>query len=288
MGLEYKTNRFVKIFGDPDHPILGNVVVVPPPPTPSFTPSSTPAVTPTPTPTATPPFNPGTLSGMIAWYDTNDSGTIALSGSKVTRISDKSGNNFHLEQSNASYQPTYSSDTIGTYIEFDGASTTRLSNTTISGYSSITATTKFMVFQKRSSYSNEEMLLEFADNYRLHYYWSNYGSSETFHGYDYPGPRWTGIFSDAKYPEYLNWVFMTKPTPYNFDGELNDTTYNSGPADNWGPVNLNRLSLGARANGGNPASFLCREVLLYDRELTTSEINQVESYLKTKWNYGAW
>ena len=287
MGLIHRNTTFTNLFGDPDRPIYGNEVVVATPlPTP--TPSSTPSPTPTPTPSPTPVFNPASISGIMAWYDTDDSSTISEVSNKVSRIIDKSGNLFHLEQNTDQYKPIYSSDTIGTYIEFEPTNNQRLSNNTISGYSSLTAITKFIVFEKASSYSNEEMIFQIASTGRIHYYWTNYGSSETLHGFDYPGPRWSGIFSYGAYPNYLNWSYMTKPLPYNFDGNLNDVPANTLVSDNWGPIDVDVFSMGARENGGNPTKAKIREVIFYDRELTTSEINQVEGYLKTKWRYSAW
>ena len=39
---------------------------------------------------------------------------------------------------------------------------------------------------------------------------------------------------------------------------------------------------------GTGTDIVFGELLIYDRLLNTSEISQVETYLKTKWNYSAW
>jgi len=306
VGLGYITELFSDTFyddGETSEVYDPDLDYPSPTPTPSITPTQTPTQTttptptptqtgtptPTPTPSSTPsiPFSPGDISGMIAWYDTSDSGTITESGGLVSQIDDKSGNGFNLTQATGSYQPTLISDSVGDGIQFDGTDD-RLSNNTITGFSSVTGMTKFFVFTKSGYTSVEEMLVEISSTDRLHYYGTNYGSSETFTFFDYPGPYVTGLLGWSKSPNFLNWTYMTKPTPYNYDGELNDVTYTSAVADNWGPTNIDQLSIGARTNGGNPSSFVLREVLLYEGEVSSSDINLVETYLKNKWNYSAW
>jgi hypothetical protein len=243
-----------------------------------------PSPTPTPTPTPTPPIP---MTNMIAWYDASDSSTITESGGQVSQLDDKSGNGFDLTQGTSSYQPLTFSDAVGSGIIFDGTDD-RISNTSITGFSSVTGITKFFVFTKSGYTSNEEMIFEISTGTRLDYYGTNYGSSEIFRFFDYPGPFITGLLSWSKAPNFLNWTYMTKPSPYNYDGELNDITYTSALADNWGPTNIDVLSAGARSNGGNPSSFVLREIILYEGELSGTDINTVETYLKNKWNYTSW
>ena len=262
-----------------------------PTPTPSVTPSYTPTNTPTPSSTPVTPFSPGSLSGLISWYDSDDVGTLTTgtTGSDVivSTIDDKSGNGFDLSNGVTTQQPIFSADSIGNMLVFDGSSD-RLYNNSITGYSAVTAFTKFFVFNKSSSVSNEEMMVEISTGSRMDYYFTNYGSSETFRFFDYPGPGITGLFSWDKYPNFLNWTYMTKPSPYNYDGELNDLTFTDSIADNFADVDLDVISIGARSNGGNPSNYQFREFFMYDRELSGTEINQVVTYLKNKWNYNIW
>ena len=310
VGLGYITELFSDVFYDDDEtsevydPELDYPSPTPTPTitasvTPTYTPTPTPSVTPsytptnTPTPSSTPvtPFSPGSLSGLISWYDSDDVGTLTTgtTGSDVivSTIDDKSGNGFDLSNGVTTQQPIFSADSIGNMLVFDGSSD-RLYNNSITGYSAVTAFTKFFVFNKSSSVSNEEMMVEISTGSRMDYYFTNYGSSETFRFFDYPGPGITGLFSWDKYPNFLNWTYMTKPSPYNYDGELNDLTFTDSIADNFADVDLDVISIGARSNGGNPSNYQFREFFMYDRELSGTEINQVVTYLKNKWNYNIW
>jgi hypothetical protein len=47
-------------------------------------------------------------SSLIAWYDAKDFGRLTIVGGKVSIFADKSGNGYHLGQSNSSRRPVYS------------------------------------------------------------------------------------------------------------------------------------------------------------------------------------
>ena len=288
-----------------------------PTPTPaaSLTPTPTPSATPfpTPTPSATPPEQFNILAenfdsittelsdnmvieaaptqiptdNMILWYDVSDTGTITESGGLVSQLNDKSANGFNLTQTTEIYKPVLSADSVGDYITFDGVDD-RLINTTMTGYGAITGITKFFVFSKLTTAANEEMIVQIGSTGRLHYYYQDYAGEEIFKAIDYPGPSFGGVLSWSKAPNYLNWVYLTKPSPYNYDSELNDLTWTSAAADNWGPVNFNQIGVGASTIGGNPCSFYLRELIIYEGELSNTYINLVENYLKNKWNYTLW
>jgi hypothetical protein len=62
--------------------------------------------------TITAGFDPTTIAGLQVWYDGNDASSVTLVSGKVSQWSDKSGNARHATQSNATYRPTYSSNSI--------------------------------------------------------------------------------------------------------------------------------------------------------------------------------
>lgn len=55
-------------------------------------------------------FVPTQLTGLAAWYDAKDAGTIHLSGSNVTQWDDKSGNTRNVVQGTGANQPTYTAN----------------------------------------------------------------------------------------------------------------------------------------------------------------------------------
>lgn len=51
-------------------------------------------------------FNPGSISGLVAWYDASDAASITASGGLVSQWNDKSGHGYHLTQATGVQQPT--------------------------------------------------------------------------------------------------------------------------------------------------------------------------------------
>lgn len=54
-------------------------------------------------------FSPSSLTGLYAWWDFADAGTVTLNGGNVSQIADKSGNGRALSQATAANQPAYTS-----------------------------------------------------------------------------------------------------------------------------------------------------------------------------------
>lgn len=57
-------------------------------------------------------WTPADLPNLYMWFDASDASTITLSGSDVTQINDKSGNNYHATQSTVSLAPEWGTATI--------------------------------------------------------------------------------------------------------------------------------------------------------------------------------
>jgi hypothetical protein len=72
-------------------------------------------------PTAT-GFNPKTISGLVGWWDANDSSTITLNSTTVSEWRDKSGVGVALTQGTAAEQPTYQTAYVNgkNAMTFDG------------------------------------------------------------------------------------------------------------------------------------------------------------------------
>ena len=265
-----------------------------PTPTPSNTPSpsATPAVTPTPTPSPTPVFSPDTVSDLIGWYDFSDTGNMLLSGDEIVTVYDKSivGNNI---SSTSGRRPTLTADTITLdpsvkSAKFERSSGDNLANlimgATTTGY------TWFIVMDfDVTSVTGERTLMYMYDltNSRAAsttYY--NYGGEDSIRT-QYPGAEFDNYSAiDARYPRTLLWSQVGLPnSPYaKYDAELNDNTYNSAISDAMVFANIDEFYLGTRAG----IDFQVGEVLLYNRYLTPSEISDVETYLKNKWDYTSW
>lgn len=62
--------------------------------------------------TAVASWTPARLSGLLAWYDASDTGSITSSGGLVSQWNDLSGNGYHLVQGTEANQPTTGSRTV--------------------------------------------------------------------------------------------------------------------------------------------------------------------------------
>lgn len=84
-------------------------------------------------------WQPTNLPNLSAWYDPSDlstlfqdaAGTIAVAsdGDPVGRILDKSGNGYHLSQTNTASKPSYHTDGVRHWIESDGVDDFMQANT---------------------------------------------------------------------------------------------------------------------------------------------------------------
>lgn len=63
-------------------------------------------------------------SALGLWFDASDTGTITLNGSNVSGWNDKSGNNRHVSQAIASYQPTYQTNNLNGLAGISSAGST--------------------------------------------------------------------------------------------------------------------------------------------------------------------
>jgi hypothetical protein len=72
---------------------------------------------------ATASFSPSDISGLVAWYDASNAGSITESGGAVSQWNDLSGNGYHLTQGTGANQPTTGTRTQNSLnaIDFDGS-----------------------------------------------------------------------------------------------------------------------------------------------------------------------
>jgi hypothetical protein len=68
---------------------------------------------------------------------------------------------------------------------------------------------------------------------------------------------------------------------------MNDLTYTFTQGQS-SPDTVNVISLGANNNGDAPMLGYIGEIIVYGKVLTTTESNNVLTYLKNKWNYSGW
>jgi hypothetical protein len=264
----------------------------PPSPTPSITPTitSTQTSTPTPTPTLTPsPTPPIPVANMIYRFDASSPSNVVLRTSGGTDFVetwyDTSGKNNHITQTNTSKQPIYESDGYGSYqVKFDGINDF-LSITGITNIQTgMTAYTEFMVFEV-DNYLTGSFRIDATDGESDSLY---VVSDSRFTPLFYPGPQFNGLSGWTLQPQFLLWSTKAVSSG-SMIGQLNDVNNTGALFDTWAPEDITQIFIGTNISAS--AEYFpgkLREVILYDREMSSGEIAAVYSYLKTKWNYSSW
>ena len=236
-----------------------------------------------------PIFTPTQITGCLLWVDAADPTTITHSSGDVSQWDDKSGNNYHLTQSTAAYEPTYSSVVPYPYIEFDGNN--QVLGNTDAGLIGVSdgRNTMFVVFESaNTTTSSPGQTLVGVNERGRQYYGMNINSTTAGAGgtafmnkstQDYSCNNST-IASTTK-QVVIGTRNATDRIIYDQDG-LTDTKTNSTDTAQ------DMFSIGASWETGRTPSAdytgKIYEVIVYDVVLSTAERNQVQNYLQTKWN----
>ena len=230
-------------------------------------------------------FKPTEISDCELWLDANDTNTITFNGSNVAGWADKSGNGNNVIQSTATNQPTYQSSGINNKgsLYFDGnnflARNSALGLTgnpalTVFIVSNITSTSQSRVIHLGASTTPQQNIQFAADaSYRF-----NNGSL---------------IFANDNFNDSTDHIAMFRRATGATYGEGKfyldniEATYTS--VTNSGYIlnmvnNVCRIGQG-RDTGNNPHFITGQlgEIIIYNKELTTVEANQIFTYLKNKW-----
>jgi hypothetical protein len=255
-----------------------------PTPTNTTTPTNTSTPTNTTTPTVTPtrpPFSPNSIPDLYQWFDAASASTVTLrivDGVNYVRTwTARIGNS--VTNTNFSTAPQYVQGANGlpySGVTFSG--TGKFLSGTIS-QSTPSGNTTFIV-----SYApNETNALEFQiDTNNGEGISSQYVNANTLEGRTV-GQKvafnlWT---SRQKYPYAL---MIISGTSVSSNGLLNDTDSSSRTAFTNGAT-MNRIRMSDTAADTQGTLY---EVIVYNRVLTNSEMNQVKSYLEVKWAYNSW
>jgi len=261
-----------------------------PSPTPSITPTNTitptitntptPSITPTITPSSTPaPFSPNQISNLQFWFDASSGFTPSV----WTNYGLLGGS---IDQGTAVNQPSSTTTTLGSFtgtgIQFSSRDVmlrTSFSSTNFSAHTyywvgkRVAADTfAYIGFQTYSSSSaNVLFYTNGGGTIAQRDYLVNAGGRQYTSGATNNTPlllEVTGTTTDASV--YLNGVLMTSAATIS---AIN---------------NITSLQMGRDAGGTTTNNTVVVEFLAYNKNLTTSEAQQVEDYLKTKYQYSSW
>jgi hypothetical protein len=252
----------------------------------------TPVIIPSPPSPPPPPTPPSGLPAASLWFDPSDLNNITLNGQYITSFNDKTvNNNDGFATSNGSIQNN--SLILYNVAPINGLGTVRIDNS--GGIKQLL---------KVNSYNFNDQFISYAIivNYR--------SGSSGFVATDTPGLFGRGIGVDGtvnpakaqtiSYNAFTTWdgspapdlaipadtptIIIVSISAGNWTYSLNGTQYTLSLTQAKLPDNTQGLNIGCW-NPTNAVSviFDCGELLVYTSFLSTTEIEQVEGYLATKW-----
>jgi len=226
-------------------------------------------------------------NGLLLWLDAADDTTFSYSsGTEVSQWRDKSGNDFHANQSTTAVQPTRNT-TNNSRKSVNFVSATG-DNLIISSGISLPNDASIFILYKPATQSYQYAVL--IDNY--HGQGGNYGfviqRVSTNTQFYYANGNGSGFIDTSASPwNYTDNVIQL--LSLNKSGTTG-TPYTSGTAQTSRTVYANTaqyttgLAIGTWGYGGGRFynGDIC-EILIFNRALTTTEMKQVHTYLGQKW-----
>lgn len=216
-------------------------------------------------------FSPTNISDLIAWYDASDTTTITESGGDVSQWDDKSGNGNHLTQGSSTEQPGTGNNTQNGLNVLDHDGTEYLQRTTFVGGALSQPTTVFLAADTSTAASDYYFDSANTSN-RQTSFLSGGNDVQMFAGavLGFSGNPGSGTF------DQLTFLFDTTSSEF----WVNGTSQGTGSVGSQTMVGFTEY---ARFNGAQASIGDVGEIIIYDKELTTTERQQVETYLKDKW-----
>jgi hypothetical protein len=224
-------------------------------------------------PEPTPSFSPLNYS-PIAWYDSSDLGTITKDLSdKVSQWNDKSGNGYHLTQTGATYQPTYSA-TNG--IVFDGTNDYLSKNFGFNYNQPITIFIVAKINDSRTQFLYDGYESVASETKRLSLLYLSPNGMAFLAGLVVqtaePVPSTYKIFSN---------IFDTTNSKLIVN---NSTTYTGSAGTNFLPgITLGNAYVGYSNMSQYALNGYIKEIIIYPSALTTDQITAVNNYLNSKY-----
>jgi hypothetical protein len=231
-------------------------------------------------------FTPASLSSLNAWYDAQNSGSITQVASVVSQWNDLSSGGVNVSQATAGNRPTYSATSLNSRpgITFTKSLSQNLAASALP-FATFADFTVFIVFNAATivGYNTLYALGAAGDEFDVALRPAGPPNSAII--YMSSGPSTEGdtngnITTSA--PHYVAWKRdASNVVTFRIDGVDDTKTVTVGTA----PVTIGTALtfVGGDGGGGENSDSTIGEIIVYGRLLNSTEIGQVESYLKTRW-----
>jgi len=237
--------------------------------------------------------------GLVMWYDADDVSSISLgSGTQVSQWNDKSGNARHASQSNSSLRPNYLTNQLNgkPVIDFGAATGTVRLDIASNQYQFSTKSIHAFAVGKTRYESNTDFSSFFGG------YAASQSTSAGSLAYSFPGNA--GSLGNGS-QQFLNTSRAWFPSGNKFDYSSSQfyqvnaswdgvtVAYRQSRTDDGSAVFdgtglSNKISYPCNAIGWQEgpsygSTITIAELIIYDKPLSASDIEKVESYLFSKW-----
>jgi hypothetical protein len=224
-------------------------------------------------------YNPLAIPGCFLWLDAADTASIVLSGSNVTQWNDKSNSGYNFTQATTASQPTYSAMSNGkNAINF--ATSKYMTNSSVAfrtnysifavGYSSSTGYGRLL-----HGYPTFDYALFFGSGSGVTQFATFVGSSVA---------PWNAETTNSPATSIASLCLMEVTNNNTSTGLISYVNGTAQTAKNGTTVAFTGLTLGVQGNtNGQPWNGYIAEILIYNSVLTTTQRQQVEGYLASKW-----
>lgn len=212
-------------------------------------------------------FDPTDIAGCQIWLDADDASTLTFTTGRLSNWADKSGSGHHAFQTNNTYRPDSG------LVTLNGRNTLRFYD-------------DYMNVVNGGDFATETIIQVFRNTFT---YFMNrdsaiVGSANSYQSDTYAFDAYTTYFLNAPYPQRVQKNSVEIVTP-NFDLNFTDE-WMVLTVEQAFPGSSRDLVIGSRRGTGGRAYNMIAEVVVYDRKLTATELQQVTNYLQNKWGIG--
>lgn len=224
-------------------------------------------------------FSPDDVAGLVLWLDASDAATITHSGGAVSQWDDKSASGLDVVQATGGNKPTTGAATQNglNVISFDSTDTLAVapgSPICAAAYSI------FTVFRKTGSANAFECapITMTVSNVA-----SPFDAWDTNRFIDlaaYSG-SYTNIKTSTSWAQF-SWIGVSGATDTFAERKDGSAVASGTQAQPWS-VTSQVITIASRDDGVTKLTGDIAEILIYDVELTGTDLTDVEDYLATKW-----
>jgi len=227
-------------------------------------------------------FNPLYIDGLTLWLDADDI-TGLTDGASVTTWSDSSGSKYDFTQATAARKPIYKTSIINSkpVVRFDGTDD-RLTNATAkSNFITSTAYTMFIVFNAAAISTNNATIPDnvaiFSDSGEIWGLFLRSAPSANHYINDGAGKNLATTIATA-----TNYIFTLRKDSTNHYSQLNNAAETSVASGTMASM-VETLNIGMDTDALAFFNGDIAEIILYNKDLSSSERVRIRNYLNTKY-----